>query len=168
MNRLLESGGQSIGASASASVLPINIQSWYPLGLIDGFDLLVVQGTLESPLDSKIKPVHPTGNQLWIFIGRTDAEAPILQLPDLNSQLVGKDPDAGRDWWQEKKRVTEDEMVGWHHWLNGHESGQTLGDGEGQGSLAFCSPRGCKELDTTNQTTTMRQLWPQPNSIILT
>ena len=132
------------------------------------FWMVVLMKTLESPLDSKIKPVHPTGNQLWIFIGRTDAEAPILQLPDLNSQLVGKDPDAGRDWWQEKKRVTEDEMVGWHHWLNGHESGQTLGDGEGQGSLAFCSPRGCKELDTTNQTTTMRQLWPQPNSIILT
>ena len=86
------------------------------------FWMVVLMKTLESPLDSKeIKPVHPTGNQLWIFIGRTDAEAPILQLPDLNSQLVGKDPDAGRDWWQEKKRVTEDEMVGWHHWLSGHE-----------------------------------------------
>ena len=124
-------------------------QNWW-------FWMVVLMKTLESPLDSKeIKPVHSTGNQLWIFIGRTDAEAPVLQLPDLNSQLFGKDPDAGRDWGQEK-RVTEDEMVGWHHWLNGHESGQTLGDGEGQGSLACCSPWACKELDTTNQTTTMR------------
>ena len=92
---------------------------------------MVLEKTLESPSQIKeIKPVHPTGNQLWIFIGRTDAEAPILQLPDLNSQLVGKDPDAGRDWWQEKKRVTEDEMVGWHHWLSRQEFEQIPEDGE--------------------------------------
>ena len=88
-----------------------------------------------------------------IFIGRTDAgaEAPILWPPDGNSQLIGKDPDAVKDWGQEEKRVTEDEMVGWHHWLNGHEFEQTPGDSEGQGSLACCSPWGCKESDMTEQ-----------------
>ena len=87
--------------------------------------------TLESPLDSKdIKPVNPKRNQLWIFIGRTGAgaEAPILWLPDMKSQLIGKDPDAGKDEGQEEKGVREDEMVGWHHWLNGHEFEQTLGE----------------------------------------
>ena len=136
-------------------------ESWAPKNWC--FWTVVLEKTLESPLDCKeIKPVHPTGNQLWIFIRRTDAEAPILRLPDLNSQLVGKDPDAGRDWGQEEKGVTEDEMVGWSHWLNGHESGQTLGDGEGQGSLGCCSPRGCKELDTTewlNNSDSELRLW---------
>ena len=85
----------------------------------------------------EIKPVHPKGNQPWIFTGRTDAEteAPILWPPDAKSQVIGKDPDAGKDWRQGKKGkkgVTEDEMVGWHHWFNGHKLGQTLGDGEGQ------------------------------------
>ena len=91
---------------------------------------------------STIKPVNPKGNQIWIFIGRTDAEAetPILWPPDAKSQLIGKDPDAGKDWGQEVKRVTEDEMAGWHHWLNGHEFEQTPGDSEGQGSLVCCSP----------------------------
>ena len=82
----------------------------------------------DCPLDSKeIKPVSPTGNQCWIFTGRTDAEAeaPILEPPDSKSRLTGKDPDAGKDWRQEEKGATEDEMVGWHHWLNGHESEQT-------------------------------------------
>ena len=87
--------------------------------------------TLESPLDYKdIKPVNPKGNQPWIFIGRTDAEAPILWPPDVNSWLIGKYPDAGKDWRQKEKRVTEDEMVGWHHQCNGHELGQTPGDGK--------------------------------------
>ena len=100
-------------------------------------------GTLEGPLDYKeIKLANPKGNQPWIFIGRTDAEAeaPVLGLPDVKSWLIGKDPDTGKDWGLEEKRVTEDEMVGWYHRLNGHESEQTLGDSEGQGSLECCSP----------------------------
>ena len=112
---------------------------------------VVLEKTLESPLDCKeIKPVNPKGNQSWIFIGRTDAEAetPILWLPDAKNWFIGKDPDAGKDWKQEKG-MTEDEMVGWHHWLNGHEFEQALGVGDGQGSLACCSPWGCKESDTT-------------------
>ena len=92
---------------------------------------------------------HPKGNQYWIFIGKTDAEAeaPIFWPPDVKSQLIGKDPDAGKDWRQEEKGITEDEMVGWHHQLNGHEFEQALGDGEGQGGLAC--PWGRKESDTT-------------------
>ena len=88
------------------------------------FWTVVLEKTLESPLDFKeIQPVHPKGNQSWIFIGRTDTEAetPILWPPDVKSWLIGKDPDAGKDWRQEEKGTTEDEMVGWHHWLNGHE-----------------------------------------------
>ena len=118
---------------------------------IDAFELWCWK-TLESPLDSKeIKSVNPKGNQPWIFIGRTDAdaEAPILWLPDAKNGLIGKDPDAGKDWRQEEKGMTEDEMVGWHHWLLGHEFEETLGDSEGQGSLACCNPRGHEELDTT-------------------
>ena len=101
--------------------------------------------TLESPLDSKeIKPVNPKGNQPWIFIRKTDAEALILWPPDVKSWLIAKDLDAGKDWGQEKKRATEDEMVGWHHRFNGHKPEQTPEDSEGQGSLACCSPWGCK------------------------
>ena len=104
-------------------------------------------GTLESPLDSKeIKPVNPKGNQSWIFIEKTDAEAPILWPPDAKNWLIGKDPDAGKDWRWEKKGMTEDEMVGWHHRLDGHKFEQAPGVGDGQGSLACCSR---KELDTT-------------------
>ena len=90
-------------------------------------------------------------NQPWIFIGRPDAETetPILWPSDAKSQFIGKDPDAGKDWKQEEKGMTEDERVGWHHWLNGHEFEQTLGDSEGLGSLAHSSPWGCEELDTT-------------------
>ena len=91
---------------------------------------MVLEKTLESPLDSKeIKPVNPKGNQPWIFTGRTDAEAeaPILWPPDVKNWLIWKDPDAGRDWGQEEKGTTEDEMAGWHHWLHGHESEWTLG-----------------------------------------
>ena len=108
--------------------------------------------TLESPFDCKeIKPIHPKGNQPWIFIGRTDAEAeaPILWPPDANSLFTGKDPDAGKDWRWEEKGMTEDKMVGWHHWLNGHESEWAPGDSEGQEGLACCSPWGCKESDMT-------------------
>ena len=99
----------------------------------------------------KIKLVNPKGNQPWIFIGRTDAEteAPIFWPPDAKSRLTGKDPDAGRDWGQGEKEMTEDEMVGLPHWLNGHEIEQTLGDSKGQGSPACCSPWGHKELDMT-------------------
>ena len=107
------------------------------------FWIVVLQKTLESPLDCKEKkPVNPKGNQTWIFIGRTDAEAEasILWLPDAKNWLIGKDSDAGKDWGQEEKGMTEDEMVGGHQWLNGHEFEQTLGDSEGQGSLVCCSP----------------------------
>ena len=106
------------------------------------FQTVVLEKTLESPLDCKqIKPVNPKGNQSWIFIGRTgaEAEAPILPLPDQKSCLIGKDPDAGKEWRQEEKGVTKDEMVGWHHWLNGHEFEKTQENGEGQGC---CSPWG--------------------------
>ena len=99
----------------------------------DAFELVLEQ-TLESPLDCKeIQPVNPKGNQSWIFIGRTDAEAeaPILWPLDAKSWLTGKDPDTGKDWGQEEKGATEDEMVGWHHWLNGHGFEYTLGDGKG-------------------------------------
>ena len=121
------------------------------------FRTVVQEKTLESPLDSKeIKPVNPKRNQPWMFIRRTDAEAeaPILWLPDEKSWLTGMsewpdDPDAGEEWGQEEKGATEDEILGWHHWFNGHEFEQTPGDGNGQGSLACCSSRGLKELDTT-------------------
>ena len=91
----------------------------------------------------------PKGNQSWIFIGKTNAEVetPILWTSDAKNWLLGKDPDAGKDWRQEEKGMTEDEMVGWHHWLDGHEFEQAPGVGDGQGSLVFCSPWGCKELD---------------------
>ena len=103
-----------------------------------------------SPLDYKeMKPDNPKGNQSWIFIGRTDAEAPILWPPDAKSWFIGRDPDAGKDWRQEEKGTTENEMIGWHHWLNGHESEQTQGDGEGQGGLACCNSWGHKESVTT-------------------
>ena len=97
----------------------------------------------KSPLDHKeIKLVNPKGNQSWIYIGRTDAEAEvqILWPPDVKKRLTGKDPDAGKDWRQEEKGMTEDEMAGWHHWLDGHEFEQTLGAGEEQGSLVCYSP----------------------------
>ena len=108
--------------------------------------------TPESPLGYKeIKLVHPKGNQSWIFIGRTDAEAetPILWQPDAKSWLIRKDPDAGKDWGQEEKGMTEDEMVGWHHGLDRHEFEQAPGVGDEQGSLACCSPWGHKKSDTT-------------------
>ena len=104
---------------------------------------VVLEKTLENPLDCKeIKAATPKVNQPWIFFGRIDAEAeaPILWPTDEKSQLVGKDPDAGKDWGQEEKGMTEDKMAESHHWLNGHEFEQTLGDSEGQGNLGCCSP----------------------------
>ena len=123
-------------------------ESWAPKNW--SFRIVVLEKTLQSPLDCKeIKPVNPKGNKCWIFIGRTDAEAPILWPPDPKSWLIGKDPDVGKDWRQEEKGITEDEMVGWHQWLNGHEFQQAWGVGDGQGSLMCYRPWGCKESDTT-------------------
>ena len=127
-------------------------ESWAPKNWC--FWTMVLKKTLESPLDYKeIKPVNPKGNQSWIFIGRTNAEADplILWPPDGKDWLLGKDPDAGKDWRQEEKGTTEDEMVGWHHQLDGHEFEQALRIGDGQGSLACCSPWGRKESDMTEQ-----------------
>ena len=113
-------------------------ESWAPENWC--FWTVVLEKTLESPLDCKeIQPVHPKGNQPWIFIGRTEAKAPILWPLDTKSWLTGKDPDAGKDWRWEAKGATEDEMVGWHHWPNGHEFEQILGGSEGQGSLSQVS-----------------------------
>ena len=113
---------------------------------------VVLKKTLESLLDCKeIKPVNPKENQSWIFTGRTDAEAetPILWPPDVKNWLTGKDADAGKDWRREKKGTTEDEMVGWHYWLVGHEFEQASRVGDRQGSLACCSSWSCKESDMT-------------------
>ena len=111
-------------------------KNWY-------FWTVVLMKTLESPLDCKeIKPVNPKGNQSWIVTGGT--EAPILWPPDAKNRLIGKDPEAGKDWRQEEKGTAEDEMVGWYHWLDGHEFEQTPGDCEGHGSLACCSPWVCR------------------------
>ena len=118
-------------------------ESWAPKNWCSW--TVVLEMTLENPLDCKeIKPFNSKGNQSWIFLGRTDAEAetPILWPPDANNWLTGKDPDAGKDWRQEEKGTTEDEMVGWHHWLNGHEFEKAPGVGDGQGSLVCRSPRG--------------------------
>ena len=113
--------------------------------------------TLESPLNCKEnQPVHPKGNQSWIFIVRADAETPMLWPPDAKSWLIGKDPDAGKDWRQEEKGTTKDEMVVWHHQLDGREFEQTPGVGDGQGSLVCCSLWGRKELDTTEQLNWLR------------
>ena len=127
-------------------------ESWAPRNWC--FWTVVLEKTLESPLDYKeIKPVHPKGNQSWIFIGRTDAEAetPILWPPDAKSWLIWKDPDSGTDWRQEEKGTTADETVGWHHWLYRHEFEQAPGIGDRQRSLACCSPWGRKESDTTER-----------------
>ena len=135
---------------APVSELACKAERWR----IDAFELWCWRRLSRSPWDCKeIEPVHPKGNQPWTFVGRTDAEAPILRPPDAMSQLVGKDPDAGKDWRQEEKGMTEDEMVGWHHWLNGHEFEQTPGVADGQVSLACCSPLGRKESDTTEDGT---------------
>ena len=127
-------------------------ESWVPKNW--GFWTVVLEKTLKSPLDcGEIKAVNIKGNKSWIFTGGTDveAEAPIIWLPDAKSWLIGKDPDAGKDWRQEEKGMTEDEMVGWHYQLNAHEFEQAPGDDEWQENLVWCSPWGHKESDTTEQ-----------------
>ena len=110
------------------------------------FWTVVLEKTLESPLDSKeIQTVHPKGNRSWIFTEKLDAEVLILCQPAAKNWLIGKDPNAGKDWRQEEKGMTENEMGGWHHWLDGDEFEQTPGISDGQGSLAYCSPCGHKE-----------------------
>ena len=121
---------------------------------IDAFELCCWRRPLRVPWTARrSKPVCPKGNQPWIFIGRTDAEAkaPILWPPDAKSQLIRKDPDAGKDWRKEEKEMTQDEMVGWHHWLLGQVFEQALGVGDGQRSLVCYSQWGCKESDTIEQ-----------------
>ena len=137
-------------------------ESWVPKNWF--FWTVELEKTLESPLDCKeIQPVHPKGDQSWIFIGRTDAEAetPILWPPDGKNWPIGKDPDAGKDWGQEEKGMTEVEMVGWHQWLNGHEFELVPAAGDGQGGLACSSAWGHKELDTTE-----RLNWTEPPSTV--
>ena len=124
-------------------------ESWTPKNWC--FWTVVLEKTLESPLDCKeIQPVHPKGDQSWVFIGRTDvkAENPIIWPPDAKSWLIWKDPDAGKDWGKEKG-MTEDKMVGWHHQLDGHGFGWTWGVGDGQGGLVCYGSWGRKESDTT-------------------
>ena len=118
------------------------------------FETMVLEKTLEGPLDCKeIQPVHPKGDQSWVFIGRTDVEGetPVLWPPNVESWLIWKDPDAGKDWGQEEKGMREDEMVGWHHQLNGHEFGWTPGVDDVWGGLACYSPWGHKQWDTTER-----------------
>ena len=125
-------------------------ESWAPKNWC--FWTVVLEKTLQSPLDWKeIQPVHSEGDQSWVFFGRNNAKAetPVLWPPHVKSWLTGKDSDAGRDWGQEEKGTTEDEMAGWHHRLDGHESGWTPGVGDGQGGLACCDSWGRKESDTT-------------------
>ena len=142
------------------------LKNWY-------FQTVVLEKTLQSPLDSKkIKQVNPKGNQPWIFIGKIGAKAPILWAPEVKSWLTWKDPDAGKNWGQEEKGVTEDEMAGWHHWLNGQEYEQTPADGEEQGSLVCYSPWGRKESDMTerlnNHITNLWEKWDWVTIITLT
>ena len=125
-------------------------ESWAPKNWC--FWTVVLEKTLESPLNCKeVQPVHPKGDQSWVFIGRTDVEAETLILwpPDAKSWFIGKDSDAGRDWGQEEKGTTEDELVVWHHWLDGRESKWTPGVADGHGGLVCCNSWGCKESDTT-------------------
>ena len=135
--------------------------------------IAVLEKILGSPFHSKeIKLVNSKGNQSWIFIGRADnkIEAPILWPPDTKSWLIRKNSDAEKDWRQEKKGAMEDEMVGWHHWLNGHEFEQALGDSEGQGSLVCCGQWGHKESDRTewlNTNTTTPSDQPQIHERLL-
>ena len=152
-------------------------EGWAPKNCC--FWTVILKKTLESPLDCKeIKLVQPKGNQSWIFIGRTDAEAetPVLWPPDAKNWLIGKDPDAGKDWRQEEKGTTEDEMVGWHYRLDGHEFEQAPRVGDGQGTLVCCSLWGHKESDMTEQLNLMNnnmvsfmvildQEWTNPRTV---
>ena len=128
----------------------VHKQSWVPNNWC--FWNVLLEKTPESPLDNKeIKPVNSKRNQPWTFIGRTNVEVPVPWPPDAKNWLTGKDPVAGKDWRQEEKRTTEDEIVEWHHWLDGHEFQQAPGVGDGQESLACGSQQGHRELDTTEQ-----------------
>ena len=142
-------------------------ESWAPKNWC--FWTVVLEKTHESPLDCKeIYPVHPK-DQSWVFIGRTDAEAetPVLWPSHVKSWLFGKDPDARRDWGQEEKGTTEDEMAGWHHWLHGHEFWVNSGVGDGQGGLACCDSWGHKESDTTERLNRAELNWsPLRSSIV--
>jgi len=125
-------------------------ESWVPKNIC--FLTVVLDKTLESPLDcNKIQPVHTKADQPWVFIGRTDVEAetPVFWPSDVKSWLIGKDPDIGKDWGQEEKGTTGDEMVRWQHRLNGHRFGWTPGVVDGQGGLVYCRSWGCKESNTT-------------------
>ena len=127
-------------------------ESWAPKNWC--FWTVVLEKTLESPLDyNEIQPVHPKRDQSWVFFGRNDAKAetPVFWPPHVKSWLIGKDSDAGRDWGQEEKGMTEDEMAGWHHWLDGCEFEWTPGDGDGQGGLVCCDSWGHRELDRTER-----------------
>ena len=140
------------------SQVPKNLHFW----------TVVLEKTPESPLDCReIKPVKSKGNQSWISIGRTDAEAPILWLHDAKNWLIGKDPDDEKDWRKEEKGTTKGEMVGWHHWLDGHESEQALGVGDGWRSLACCSPWAPKELNTTEWLNWTKLIDVQASEILL-
>ena len=139
-------------APSDSKPFPSNLRD-FPNPGIEPRSLALQVDSLPTGLSRKPKPVNPKGNQYWIFTGRVDAEAevPILWPPDAKNWLIGKDPDVGKDGRQEEKGTTEDEMVGWRLWLNGHEFVQALGVGDGQGSPACCSPWGCKELNTTER-----------------
>ena len=144
---------QSYGFSSHVWMWELDYkEGWAPKNWC--FWIVMLEKTLESPLDCKeMQPVHFKGNQSWIFLGRTDAEAEttILLPPDTKNWLIWKDPDAGQDWRQEEKGITEDEMLGWHHWLDGYEFEQAPGVDDGQGRLVCCSPWGHKESDTTER-----------------
>ena len=130
---------------------------------------VVLEKTLESALDCKeIQPINPKGNKSWIFIGRTDVEAPRLRPPDVKSWLIRKHPDAGNDWRQEEQGMTDDEMVGWHHWPDGHEFEQAQGVGDGQGSLACCSPWVTKSPTCVSDWTTTNNWKPIMSSLAVT
>ena len=135
-------------------------ESWAPTNWC--FWTVVLEKTLESHLDCKeIQSVNPKGNQSWVFIGRTEAEdeIPIVWPPDVKNWLIGKDPDDGKYWRQEKKEMTEDVMVGWYHWLDGHEFEQAPGVGDGQGGLACCSPWGTKSQTWLSDWSNWELLW---------
>ena len=171
MSQLFASGDQSTGVSALSSVLSMNTQDSSPLGwtgwiymhskvVMYGCESWTVKKAECRRIDAFelwcciiLLPVHSKGNESWVFIERTDAKAetPILWPPHVKSWLIGKDPDAGRDWGQEEKGMTEDEMAGWHHQLDGCESEWTLGVGDGQGGLVCCDSWRRKELDMTEQ-----------------
>ena len=160
LDSMLKSRGNTLPTKVrlvKAMVFPVVMYGWESWTIKKAepknwcFQTVVLEKTLVNPLDSKIKTVNPKGSQPQVFIRRTDVagETPKLWLPDEKSWLIGKDPDAGKDWGKEEKWVAEDEIVGWHHWLNDYEFEHTQGDSEGQRSLVCCSPLGCKESDMT-------------------